>query len=351
MKTTSKFNYWLPVALALSSTLTACGGGGAESAPVFEPIVPQASFTNAAGPSFRVMSGSTAPLNCVGPAGSTYQWVIEDNSGISIELSNDKTAKSSFVAPVVTVPSNISLACRMTATRTTPASGAIAAFTMSTTVSSRVVVTVDPPEAPTLVTTISGNQTTAPGTRLSLTANAGWFDKKGVATTGPVINYTWSLAGAPDGTLLTPVNGSPKVDVVVPTKVMGVISFPVTVTTNAGGSTSQATVTVLVDPSGGVPITLSPVAQSVQSGAVVSITATRVGSMFYQWSVVKGPIVPLGGASSNIVGFVAPTIPPAVAPAVAAPINMTLRVAIGYEPISESNPGVYFLDSVVTVKP
>ncbi len=351
MKTASRFIAWLPVSLAIAGVLTACGGGGPESAPVLDPVVPQASFTHAAGNSFRLASGSTAPLNCVGPATSTYQWVVENNSGFPIELSNDKTAKSSFVAPVVPFSSNIYLACRMTVTRTTPASGTIAAYTMSTTVTSRVVVTVDPPEAPTLVTTIAGNKAITPGSRLSLTANAGWFDKKGVATTGPVVNYTWSLAGAPDGTMITPVTGSPTVDVVIPTKVLGVTSFPVTVTTSSGSSTSQATVTVLVDPSSGVPVVLSPVAQVVQSGAVVSITATKVGNLHYQWSIVNGPTVPLGGASTNVVGFVAPTITPVVAPAVAAPINMTLRVAIGYEPISAESPGVYFLDSVVTVKP
>ena len=345
MKTVSALRKFFPLAVAMSAVLAGCGGGGPESSPVLDPVVPQANFNAAAGPSFRVQSGATTPLNCVGPADSTYQWVIESNGDYPIELSAPTSAKTTFVAPIVTTPTNVALACRMTVTRTTAASGNIAAFTTSTTVTSRVVVTVDPLEAPTLVTTIAGNKTATPNSRLSLTANSGWYNNKGALTTGPVIDYYWTLgAGAPTGTILTPTSGSALVDVVIPLQVQSVATFPVTVTTVSGTKTTQATVTVLVDPSGSTSFAIAPLAQSVQSGAVVSIAATKVAGMYYQWSVVDGPTgVTLGGASTSSVGFVAPTVTVAT--------NMTLRVAIGYSPISKDNPGVYFLDSVVTVKP
>lgn len=318
---------------------------GSDSGVAVAPVINAADYASAAGPAFRIQSGATAPLNCVGPTDSSYQWVVEANGNLPIELSNDNTAKSSFTAPIVPVPTNISLVCRMTVTNFIPATATYVASTATTVMTSRVVVTIDPLEAAaTLVTTISGNKTANPASRLSLTANSAWYDAKAAVTAGPVINYSWSVGpGAPSGTVVTPALGSALVDVIIPAAVPDAVFFPVTVTATSGSRTSQATITVLVDPSGALALSITPQAQSVQAGAVVSLNATSGTKLFYQWNVVNGPAVALGGASTNVVGFVAPKV--------AAVTNITLRVAIGYAPITVANPGIYFLESVVTVNP
>jgi hypothetical protein len=330
--------------LVAASLLSACQDGP-DSGVAVKPIIAAADYTAAAGPAFHIQSGAIAPLNCQGPTDSSYQWVIESNSSLPIELSSDNTAKSGFTAPIVQAPTPIALVCRMTVTNSVAATATSVASTASTVVTSRLVVTIDPLEtAATLVTTISGNKTANPGSRLSLTANSAWYDAKAAVTAGPLINYVWTLgAGAPTGTVITPATGSSLVDVIVPTGIADAVFFPVTVTTTSGTKTTSATVTVLVDPSGAVNLAITPQAQSVQSGAVVSMNATSGTKLFYQWTVVSGPSVSLGGAATNQVGFVAPRVTVAT--------NMVLRVAIGYAPITTANPGIYFLEGVVTVNP
>lgn len=99
---------------------------------------------------------------------------------------------------------------------------------------------------------------------------------------------------------------------------------------------------------------MSPSAQSVVTGDAASVSArltasTPVGALprtlYYKWTVasVSSPGVPvlLGGDNTATVGFVTPTAP--------ADTTIVLRVAMGYYPISVSNPGVYFVDSVVVI--
>lgn len=344
LKTRTRIAAALACTLACATLFTACENGP-DSGVAVKPIIVAADFASAAGPTFHVQSGATAPLNCIGPAESSYQWVIESNSGLPIELSSDKTAKSSFTAPIVPAATPVTLVCRMTVTNTVAATATSVASSAATVVTSSVVVVIDPLEAAaTLVTTISGNKTANPGSRLSLTANAAWYDSKAAVTAGPVIDYSWTLgAGAPAGTVITPAAGSSFVDVIIPTGIADAVFFPVTVTTKSGSKTSSATITVLVDPSGAVTLAITPQAQSVQGGAVVSMNATSGTKLFYQWTVVSGPTVSLGGAATNQVGFVAPKV--------LVVTNMVLRVAIGYAPITAANPGIYFLEGVVTVNP
>lgn len=331
-------------ALVVATLLSGCTDGP-DSAVSVKPIIPAADFTGAAGPAFHIQSGASAPLNCLGPTDSSYQWVIESNGNLPIELSSDNTAKSSFTAPIVQAPTPITLVCRMTVTNSVAATATSVASTASTVVTSRVVVTIDPLEtSATLVTSIGGNRTANPASRLSLTANSAWYDAKAAVTAGPVINYSWTLgAGAPAGTAITPSSGSSLVDVIIPAGIADAVFFPVTVTTTSGTKTTSATITVLVDPSGAITLAITPQAQSVQSGSVVSMNATSGTKLFYQWTVVSGPTVSLGGAATNQVGFVAPKVTVVT--------NMVLRVAIGYAPITTANPGIYFLEGVVTVNP
>lgn len=296
-------------------------------------VVNPADFVHAAGLDFNVTSGKTAPFYCLGPTGSSYQWVIEGNASLPIELASYNTQQTSFTAPVVTQPTPIVLACRMT-------------YNVSSVLTSRITATIQP-IAPTpqpvltLISGITGNRTVLPGQRLALSASATWYDEKSMATTGPLVSYAWSLgSGAPAGTLITPQTGSKDVEVIIPNTVTAATSFPVTVTETAGDKSSSSTVTVLVDPNGDISLSITPQAQTVAQGATVSISTTSSNRFYYQWTVVSGTAVTLGGATTNTVGFIAP----------ATAGDIRLRVAIGYAPISALNPGVYFLDSVVTVR-
>lgn len=102
---------------------------------------------------------------------------------------------------------------------------------------------------------------------------------------------------------------------------------------------------VLVDPAGaGFVPTITPSAQTIQSGKTATLAVSGgTNQMFYQWTIVSGPVVPLGGDTTATVGFVAPTV--------AAATTIKLRAAIGYAPITVSNPGTYFVEGVVTVTP
>ena len=295
-------------------------------------VVNPADYVHAAGSDFSVSGGAIAPFYCLGPNGSNYQWVVEGNGGLPIELSSYNTQRTSFTAPVVTNSTPIVLVCRMTLDATTV-------------ISSRVTATVRPiPVAPTptvtLVGSISGNRTVLPGQRLALTGNAVWYDDKAAVVSGPLVSYAWSLgAGAPAGTVITPQTGSKDVEVILPANIASAVFFPVVLTVAAGDKTSVSTISVLVDPSGDLTLSITPQAQTVTQGAVVSISTTASNKLFYQWTIVSGTTVTLGGATTNAVGFVAP-----------APGELRLRVAIGYAPITSGNPGVYFLESVVTVR-
>lgn len=335
--------------VAIACALCACGGATDDptTPTAVAPVVSQTDYSKAAGPDFSVQSGSTAPLNCSGPKDSSYQWVIESNGGIAIDLSSYNSARSSFVAPMVKAPTTTSFICRMTVTNTIPATATTQASTAATTVTSRIAVTIEPPtvdSSATLMTTIVGNKTAAPGQRLPLLANTNWFDYKASPTIGPVINYSWTLgASAPAGTVLTPANGSAMVEVLIPSGLTAPVFFPVTVIATSGGKSSQSSITVLADPSASMAFTMTPQAQSVVSGAVVTFNATSGPNLFYQWTQVSGPTIALGGGGTNTVGFVAPVV--------TTPTSIVVRAAIGYSPITTTNPGIYFLDGVVTVTP
>jgi hypothetical protein len=287
-----------------------------------------------AGRAVTVVTGDSVPLNCntTDANAKSYQWVVDDSAGLPINLSSYTTARIGFTAPSVLNPTPVSLTCRVTDK-----------FNKVTTGS--VVVTIKPPPLPTLVAKITGNQTAAPGQRLTLTGVGTWYDTKNAVTTGPAINYTWSLgANAPSDIVITSLTG-PVTNLVIPQSIKTFTYFPITVTASSGNALSTETITVLVDPSGGLTPTVTPAAQAVKSGAAVSIAAnlgaTVTSPVYYQWTVVSGPAIPLGASTSPTVGFVAP----------AGTVDLKLRVAIGYSPITVANPGAYFVDAVVSVTP
>jgi hypothetical protein len=293
---------------------------------------PTTTFSQAAGQDFSVVSGANAPLTCTtSDTNANIQWAIVANGGKAVTLSSLTTAQSSFTAPVVTANTVITAQCRITS-----ATGRVEV--------SNVNVTVTPPVAPTLVTNIASGGSVKPGSSINLTSTSNWVDATGANTTGPAITYAWSVgAGAPAGIqFLSPNNAATAM--VVPGTITTPTYVPVTMTATAGATTSTSSVTVLVDPTSALNPSLSPAAQALKSGDIgkTKVTSGTTGT-FYQWTVLSGPAVPLGGATTDTVEFVAPTVATAT--------TMVIRVAIGYAPITASNPGLYFVDYVATVSP
>lgn len=293
----------------------------------------------AAGRDFSIAMGKTAPLNCTGSGGTapyTYQWLIVDNAGLPLSLSSYSSQQSSLTAPAVKQATPVKIGCRVTDAKNRVRN-------------SFVTVTITPTSTDTLIASTPAGVVAAPGVPTTITGTAGWFDVLGNPGTGPIIKYQWSLgASAPAGTkLLTTTNRDTQL--VAPTNLTEPVYIPVVFTASSVDQTSSSTVEVLVDPFGPLNLTLEPAAQNVAPGAIVKIEGKATpgttdggsASLYYQWTVVTGPAVQLGGANTKTVQFVAPSV--------TAPTTMTLRLAVGYKPITATYPGIYFADAVVQV--
>lgn len=293
----------------------------------------------AAGRDFSISMGKTAPLNCTGSGGTSpysYQWLIIDNAGLPLSLSSYSSQQSSLTAPAVKQATPVKIGCRVTDAKNRVRN-------------SSVIVTITPTSADTLVASTPAGVVAAPGVPTTITGTAGWFDVLGNTGTGPIIKYQWSLGtGAPAGTkLLTTTNRDTQL--VAPTNLTEPVYIPVIFTATSVGQTSSSTVEVLVDPFGPLNLTLEPAAQNVAPGDIVKIEGkatpgvgtTGPASLYYQWTIITGPAVSLGGANTKNVQFVAPSV--------TAPTTMTLRLAVGYKPITASYPGIYFSDAVVQI--
>jgi hypothetical protein len=290
--------------------------------------------TVSAGKDFAVTSGQTAPLSCDAPTGSTYQWVVTDNGGLAFALSSDNSQTSGFTAPVVTTPTKVTLTCRAT-----NATNEVQTASVN--------VTINPvaTQTTTLNAQIPNSVTGVPGTGIQIASTTAWYDASGKATDGPVINYNWALGTVPTGVSLLSNGTSSTQLYVTPGSITTPTYVPVNLTATSNGQTSTASVSVLVDPNGALNPTVDKSAQVVKVGEAASVTVTATGSanLYYQWTQVSGVPVILGGATTKTVGFVAPTV--------TSPSTVVLRVAIGYTPITTTNPGTYFVDAVAQVQP
>lgn len=286
-----------------------------------------------AGENFDVKVGQVAPLYCSTAAKGSFQWKIISNGGLPIVLSSYNTQISGFTAPFVKKSTPIVLECRATDEFNRVSSSRVTANVLA------------PADINTMVVDITGAKVTEPGKVLSLTGKSTWFTPEGIVATGPAPTYQWSLgASAPSGVYIMSPE-SPVADIYVPTNISGVTFFPVTLKVTSGNVSSQSTVSLLSDSNGSLSPTVTPNMQSIVSGKEGSVTASGGAEtkLFYQWTIVSGPNIALGGANTATAGFIAPDVK--------TDTPMVLRVAIGYAPITVSTPGVYFVDSVVNIKP
>ena len=292
--------------------------------PTYDP----ARYANAAGPAFAVQPGQLGTLRCNAENARSYQWVIASNGGTNVRLSQAFGSEAYFTAPVVPVATPLTFECRVAVDQRI--------FT------SRVTATVAAATTNTLVVSASGPQFIPLGTS-TYSAEAIWLSPSGQPASGETPVVSFDLASAlPAG--ITVATAGPAASVTVGTGTVAPLVLPLRATATAGGQASVARLGVVVEPapSGSIgPVAVSPGAQTVQPGATVNITAT--GGEVFEWAVVSGPAVLLGGASSSTVQFIAPSV--------TTPTDIVLRVAVGYRALSATNPAVQFADAVVKVSP
>lgn len=289
----------------------------------------------AAGTDFTVVSGSQASLQCANPSGTSVRW-LQTSGGPSVVLSAPTSSATGFTAPAVTQNTPIVFTCLVT-----DASNNVS--------SSNVTATVLAPANTALSVQVGGATTVSPGSSVALSGTATWANSTGSVSSGPAIQYQWSVpATAPAGIqFLSPNNASTVVS--IPSSITGTTTIPVSLQAVSGNYSSVATVNLTVNPLGNLALTLSPPAQSIQPGAVgtVSASVTTLGAytnLFYQWSQLSGPTVALGGANTKSVSFVAPS-------------NLTcqgfvrLKVAVGYQAITTENPGVTSAEAIIGITP
>ncbi len=150
-------------------------------------------------PAFSVLSGATAPLSCPAATGTgaTLSWFVTSNDGLPITLTSYSAAQSSFVAPVVTTPKQITISC-------TTVDAAKAVSTGS------VVVTVLPPATP-VPTSVSVTPAQ------SIVANAVATIKLTLTGVTVPVYYEWALVGTPSPAVTLAGSNTDTVSFVAPT--------------------------------------------------------------------------------------------------------------------------------------
>ena len=294
-----------------------------------------------AGSNFTAAVGSTNNLHCDATGGKapySFQWVVSNNGGYNFPLSAYNAADTTFTAPAVTSATSMSFTCRATDSN-------------NNTTSSTVSATVNPGTAATsaLVANIVQPGTAAPGQTITLDGSStGWFDaSSGKASTGPTPTYAWK---SNDPNVVIANVTSAKTTATIPSGITTATTESFTLNATAGDSSSSSSVNVLVDPYGPLALAVAPSANAVKGNTSATFVATATSptgsaSIYYQWSQISGAPLSLGGATTATLGVV----PPLVAAGTTA--TYTFRVAVGYQPITASYPGLYFTDVTLTVTP
>ena len=319
--------------------------GVAQSSAVNVTIQPQSSVSNPAGLDFSVVSGAAAPLACTGPADGRYQWVVKQNQGLPISLSSYTSATSGFTAPVVAANTPLEMECRIT-----DSAGA--------TSTSSVVVTVlpSPANTSTLVARAEVTGTVSPGNTITLNGSAAWFDSRGVATGGPVIDYTWAVDSAFQNSGIVILSSKePSTRISVPSTIAAPATIPFTLTVTADGSQPKtATVNVVVDPFGPLFPVITPAIASIPADPTVpanrTVTLTvdagalQTGSTraYFQWRQVSGPTLELSATNTATLGVNSPAGQSGTA---------VIEVTVSNYPISGSNPSVYTAEVLIVISP
>ncbi|MGD7037028.1 PKD domain-containing protein [Methylotuvimicrobium buryatense] len=236
-----------------------------------------------AGSAQTVTSGASVTLNGAGSTGTIDSYAWEQTAGPSVTLSNPNSASAGFTAP--TVATQTVLTFRLTAANSAGPSQATVNVTIT-------------PAATAPVANAGSAQTVTSGASVTL---------NGTGSTGTIDSYAWEQTAGPSVTLSNPNSASAGFtapSVIEPT----LLTFTLT-TTNSAGS-SQSTVNVTVNPILVAPVANAGSAQTVTSGASVTLNgAGSTGTIdSYAWEQTTGPSVTLSNPSSASAGFTAPTV-------------------------------------------
>lgn len=290
-----------------------------------------ARFASAAGPAFNVNSGQLGTLKCGAEGAQWYQWSVANASATSVSLSSDSGSEVFFTAPVVAAPTPITFECRMAV--------------QDRVFTSQVTATVQPAAGPTLaLPRIDGTRFLIRNSSNPYTTQAAWLSPSGGAVAGDAATYQWEfVASVPSEVQLTNNgNGSASINV-TGTPTIPVL-MPLRVTATAGGQQSVARMGLILEPGGTTLPSVTPAAQTVTPGTKVTVTATgQATAQRFAWAAVSGPPVVLAGANTKTVEFIAPSV--------ASPTDIVLRVAISHHNFSTSSPVAAFVDAVIRVAP
>jgi hypothetical protein len=290
-----------------------------------------------AGLGFSVTPGATGNLHCsaiggvTGLTGYAYQWSVTANGGLNLPLNSYVTQDASFTAPSVAVATDFSFQCAVSDSAGNTSTSAVTVTDTAAVASSS-----------SLVASAGKGLNVNPGQTAALDASAtGWFSSAGAATTGPTISYKWSTSYP--GVVINNSNAA-TTSFVAPTTITTATPIQFTLTASSGANSSVANVTFLVDPYAPFTVAVSPPAQIVKANTGVATlqanasTSNASPTLYYSWTYVSGPASPtLGGQQTATMGFV----PTAVG-------TYLFQVAVGYQPITATYPGVYFANATVT---
>ncbi|MFZ6688914.1 hypothetical protein ACO0K0_14290 [Undibacterium sp. SXout11W] len=316
------------------------------------------------GSNASVTSGDTVPLTCSATAGSTapsgvtfsYQWVVNDAAGLTLNLLNSTTASSSFVAPIVTQATTVKLQCRVTDSNQKNGTA------IQT-------VTINPIVLPTAVPISTSGGNVLPGATQQLDGTASkLYDVNGKVTTG-TIYYLWKYTSA------NPSTTSP-ITVINPNNAVASIVFPTVVTTPTTYTFTLYVSSSVIDPTNlstlkqypvvfyvsalpPIVLTITSPIQQVNSGATVFITANTSGTstnngtltlppIYYTWVTGKVPVDPvLLNINSPTTQFIAPPFPAGTTPQ-----SFFFTVCASYQtPVPCPGPGSATYNALVVVSP
>ena len=294
-------------------------------------------LTADAGLGYTVSPGATGNLHCgakggvPGVGGYLYQWSLTANGGLNIPLGSYTAQDTTFTAPSVPSATMLSFQCVVSDSAGSSAASAVSVTDTPTAAASS-----------SLVASAGKGLSVNPGQTTPLDGSGtAWFDPSGASVAGPAIVYKWATSYP--GVVINN-SGAAGTTFVAPTTITAPTQIPFTLTVTSGANSSVANVTFLVDPYAPFTLAVSPAAQSIAIGSVASMTAQArstnpTPTLYYNWTYVSGPGAPtMGGQQTATMGFVA-----------AQSGVYVFQVAVGYQPITSSYPGVYFANTTVTV--
>ena len=303
------------------------------------PVGSTKALTASTGLGYTLSPGATGNLQCgatggvPSAAGYNYQWSVTANGGLNIPLSSYNAPSVTFTAPNVTTSTNLTFQCTVTDFASNLATSSVTVTDSASSASTN-----------NLVASAGQGASVNPGQTATLNGSStGWFDSTGKSVTGPTITYAWT-SNNPSVVITNP--SSATTTFTAPTGITSPTQVEFTLTTSsAGGASSVANVTFLVDPFAPFTLVVNPPAQAVSLGTVASFVAAGTSTnttptLYYNWTSVSGPATPvMGGQQTSTMGFV-PTVAGVY----------VFQVAVGYQPITASYPGIYFANATVTAK-